>query len=47
MNYLCPSYEKYFRNITPAMKALARITGQGLPASTIVQAYKGPLIIRT
>jgi uncharacterized protein len=47
MNYLCPSYEKYFRHITSAMNALAQIVSKGLPASTVMEAYKGPLIIRT
>jgi uncharacterized protein len=47
MNYLCPSYEKYFRHITQAMNALAQIVGQGLPASTVMQAFKGPLILKT
>jgi uncharacterized protein len=47
MNYLCPSYEKYFRHITPAMNALAQVVSKGLPAATIMEAYKGPLIIRT
>jgi uncharacterized protein len=47
MNYLCPSYEKYFRHITRAMNALAQIVGNGMPASAIMDAYKGPLILKT
>ena len=45
MNYLCPSYEKYFRHITPAMNALAKIIAAGYPASSVMQAFKGPLIL--
>lgn len=47
MNYLCPSYEKYFRHITRAMNALGQIVANGMPASAIMQAYKGPLILQT
>ncbi|MES2260218.1 MAG: anaerobic sulfatase maturase [Pseudomonadota bacterium] len=47
MNYLCPSYEKYFRHITQAMNALAQIVASGLPASAIMDAFKGPLLLRT
>ncbi|MBA5636882.1 anaerobic sulfatase maturase [Duganella sp. LX20W] len=47
MNYLCPSYEKYFRHITRAMNALGQIVASGMPASAIMEAYKGPLILKT
>lgn len=46
MNYLCPSYEKYFRHITPAMNALAQIVANGFPASSIMQAFGGPLLLK-
>lgn len=46
MNYLCPSYEKYFRHITQAMNAMAQIVSHGLPAASIMEAYKGPLILK-
>lgn len=47
MNYLCPSYEKYFAHITQSMNALAQIVSNGLPASAIMEAFKGPLILKT
>lgn len=47
MNYLCPSYEKYFRHITPAMNALAKVMAAGFPASSVMQAFNGPLILKT
>lgn len=47
MNYLCPSYEKYFRHITQAMNGMAQLLANGLPAASIMQAFKGPLLIHT
>lgn len=46
MNYLCPSYEKYFRHITQAMNGMAQLLANGMPAASIMEAYKGPLLIR-
>lgn len=47
LNYLCPSYKHYFGHITQYMNAMAQLVSRGLPASHIMQAFKGPLIIRT
>ncbi|MES2152590.1 MAG: anaerobic sulfatase maturase [Pseudomonadota bacterium] len=47
MNYLCPSYEKYFGHITRSMNAMAQIVARGMPASAIMDAFKGPLILKT
>ncbi|MES2126360.1 MAG: anaerobic sulfatase maturase [Pseudomonadota bacterium] len=46
MNYLCPSYEKYFGHITKSMNALAQIVANGMPAATIMDAFKGPLMLK-
>ena len=46
LNYLCPSYKKYFAHITQAMNALGQIVSQGFAASTIMDAYKGPLLLK-
>lgn len=46
MNYLCPSYEKYFRHITRAMNGMAQLVANGMPAASIMEAFKGPLLIR-
>lgn len=46
LNYLCPSYKHYFGHITQYMNAMAQLVSRGLPASHIMQAFKGPLIIR-
>jgi len=46
LNYLCPSYKKYFAHITEAMNALGQIVSQGFAASTIMDAYKGPLLLK-
>ncbi|MGF6775539.1 anaerobic sulfatase maturase [Paraburkholderia sp. GAS334] len=45
LNYLCAGYKKYFRHVTQYMNAMAKLLGHGLPASAIMQAFKGPLII--
>lgn len=46
LNYLCPSYKKYFAHITEAMNAMGQIISQGFAASTIMDAYKGPLLLK-
>jgi uncharacterized protein len=46
LNYLCPSYRKYFRHISKYMAAMAKLIGYGQPASLIMEALKGPLAVR-
>ncbi|MFA9215926.1 MAG: anaerobic sulfatase maturase [Sphingomonadaceae bacterium] len=46
LNYLCPSYQKYFRHITQYMQAMVKLISHGQPASLIMQAFKGPLAVR-
>ena len=45
LNYLCPSYKKYFNHIAQYMKAMAKLISYGQPASLIMDAIKGPLAI--
>lgn len=45
LSYLCPSYKKYFRHLTPYMNAMAQLASHGQPASLIMQAFNGPLIV--
>jgi uncharacterized protein len=44
-NYLCPGYLKYFRHITQAMNAMAQLLAHGQPASAVMKAFDGPLLI--
>lgn len=45
LNYLCPAYKKYFRHLTPYMNAMAQLISHDQPASLIMQAFDGPLIV--
>jgi len=47
LNYLCPSYLKYFRHITPSMNGMAQLLAHGQAASLIREAFKGPLIVKS
>ncbi|HET8883796.1 MAG TPA: anaerobic sulfatase maturase [Solimonas sp.] len=44
-NYLCTGYLKYFRHITQYMNAMAQLLSAGLPASAVMDAFDGPLIV--
>lgn len=46
LNYLCPSYKKYFRHITQYMNAMAKLISHDLPASMIMDAFNGPLVVK-
>lgn len=45
LNYLCPSYKRYFNHIAKYMNAMAKLISYGQPASLIMDAIKGPLAI--
>jgi len=45
LNYLCPSYKRYFTHIARYMNAMAKLISHGQPASLIMEAVKGPLAI--
>lgn len=46
LNYLCPSYKRYFTHITKYMNAMAQLISHGQPASLIMDAFNGPLAIK-
>jgi uncharacterized protein len=45
LNYLCAGYKKYFRHIHPYMKVMRQLIENNLPASKVMDAVKGPLVI--
>ena len=46
LNYLCPSYLKYFKHITQSMNGMAKLLEHRQPASMIKEAFKSPLIVK-
>ena len=46
LHYLCAGYAKFFRHIRKYLRAMTTLLENGLPASHIMQAVKGPLVIR-
>ncbi|HMM78231.1 MAG TPA: anaerobic sulfatase maturase [Gammaproteobacteria bacterium] len=40
LNYLCPSYKRYFSHIAKYMTAMAKLINRGQPASLIMEACK-------
>ena len=46
LNYLCAGYKKYFRHIAPAMNGMVQLISHDLPASMIMDAFKGPLVVK-
>jgi uncharacterized protein len=46
LNYLCPSYKRYFTHIAKYMNAMAKLISHGQPASLIMDAIRSPLAIR-
>lgn len=45
LHYLCAGYKKFFRHIRKYLRAMATLLENGLPASHVMQAIKGPLFI--
>jgi uncharacterized protein len=46
LQYLCPGYKKFFMHIRKYLRAMATLLEHGLPASRVMDAIKGPLVIR-
>ncbi|MDV5170420.1 anaerobic sulfatase maturase [Photobacterium rosenbergii] len=46
LHYLCAGYQKFFRHIRKYLRAMATLLENGLPASYVMQAIEGPLVIR-
>jgi len=46
LHYLCAGYAKFFRHIRKYLRAMTTLLENGIPASQVMQAVKGPLVIR-
>jgi serine-type anaerobic sulfatase-maturating enzyme len=46
LHYLCAGYKKFFLNIRKYLHTMTQLLGNGLPASYIMDAVKGPLVIK-
>jgi uncharacterized protein len=45
LQYLCPGYKKFFMHIRKYLRVMATLLEHGLPASRVMDAIKGPLVI--
>lgn len=46
LHYLCDGYKKFFVHIRKYLRAMATLLENGLSASLVMQAVKGPLVIK-
>jgi uncharacterized protein len=46
LHYLCAGYKKFFLHIRKYLHVMTQLLGNGLPASYIMDAVKGPLVIK-
>ncbi len=46
LHYLCEGYRKFFLHIRKYLRAMTQLLEHGLPASYIMEAVKGPLVIK-
>jgi uncharacterized protein len=46
LQYLCAGYKKFFRHIRKYLRVMATLLENGLPPSCVMDAVKGPLVIR-
>ena len=46
LHYLCAGYKRFFTHIRKYMPAISQLLTHDLPASLIMQAVDGPLVIR-
>jgi uncharacterized protein len=46
LQYLCKGYQKFFLHIRKYLKAMTQLLEHGLPASHVMQAINGPLVIK-
>lgn len=46
LHYLCEGYRKFFLHIRKYCHAMTQLMENGLPASRIMDAFKGPLVIK-
>jgi len=46
LHYLCAGYKKFFLHIRKYLRVMAQLLENGLPASYVMDAVKGPLVIK-
>lgn len=46
LHYLCAGYKKFFLHIRKYLHAMTKLLANGLPASRVMDAVKGPLVIK-
>jgi uncharacterized protein len=46
LHYLCPGYRKFFRHIRKYLRAMTQLLENGLPVALVMDAVKGPLIVK-
>ena len=46
LQYLCPGYKKFFHHIPKYLRAITQLLEHGLPASYVMKAIEGPLVIK-
>jgi uncharacterized protein len=46
LQYLCPGYKKFFLHIPKYLRAITQLLENGLPASHVMKAIDGPLVIK-
>jgi len=46
LHYLCAGYKKFFLHIRKYLRAMTKLLENGLPASYIMDAVKGPLVVK-
>jgi uncharacterized protein len=46
LQYLCAGYKKFFLNIRKYLRVMTQLLENGLPASRVMDAIKGPLVIK-
>jgi uncharacterized protein len=46
LHYLCPGYRKFFTHIRKYLRVMTQLLANGLPASYIMKAIEGPLVIK-
>ncbi len=46
LHYLCEGYRKFFLHIRKYLKAMTTLLENGLPASHVMEAVKGPLVVK-
>ena len=46
LQYLCPGYRKFFLHIRNYLRTITKLLENGLPASYVMDAIKGPLAIK-